>query len=140
MKGASAGQLHLLRLPEPNDPLGSAAEFYAREGVAVHPLRQGSRIPATRRGVLDATTHIRQIRAWWHANPKYNIGLAAGSYQWTCVDPAAAGQPFDWRAAVLHLGAARQPQTRSLHSTSELSAPQLAGILRTMAAAEEPRR
>ena|SRR5215212_6034863 len=40
---------------------------------------------ATRHGVLDATTDIRQIRAWWRANPKYNVGLATG-YQFDALD------------------------------------------------------
>lgn len=34
--------------------------------------------PATKNGVLDATTEPEQIKRWWAMRPHYNIGLATG--------------------------------------------------------------
>jgi hypothetical protein len=58
--------------------LGEAALRYARFGIPVFPLRPGTKVPATRNGVLDACTDARQVRAWWQ-RANYNIGLACGA-------------------------------------------------------------
>lgn len=59
--------------------LGSTALWYA--GVAqwpVLPLRPGSKLPATKHGLNDATTDADQIRAWWSQHPASNIGVRTG--------------------------------------------------------------
>jgi bifunctional DNA primase/polymerase-like protein len=68
------------RLPELNMwPLPWAAYFYASCGIPVHPLRPGAKEPATAHGVNDASLDLDQIRVWWNADPRYNIGLRCGS-------------------------------------------------------------
>lgn len=72
-------RLDLTRLPELNtNTLAWAACCYARAGIPVLALRPGSKVPATKRGVDDATTDLRQIRSWWQRHPGDNIGLANG--------------------------------------------------------------
>lgn len=51
---------------------------YAKLGLAVFPLQEKDKHPATNNGCLDATTEIRQIELWWRKNPHYNIGIATG--------------------------------------------------------------
>jgi hypothetical protein len=77
------------RLPELNTwPLPWAAAFYARAGIPVHPLRPGMKVPATGRGVDDATVDLEWIRSWWQENPGYNIGLRCGvAFDVLDVDP-----------------------------------------------------
>jgi hypothetical protein len=71
--------LDLQRLPELNsEPLPWAAYFYARAGIPVHPLRSGSKVPATKNGFKDASTDLQLIRDHWRQYPHHNIGLAAG--------------------------------------------------------------
>lgn len=55
-----------------------AALAYASWGWAVFPLQPGLKVPATRHGLKDASTDTEQIREWWKANPKANIGLPTG--------------------------------------------------------------
>lgn len=45
--------------------LGAAALDYARRGWEVHPLKRGDKVPATRHGVLDATSDVGQVLDWW---------------------------------------------------------------------------
>lgn len=65
------------RLARP-EALGSAALWYARNGIACFPLKPGEKQPATRHGLHDATTDEAQIRAWWAATPQANIGIRTG--------------------------------------------------------------
>jgi putative DNA primase/helicase len=55
-----------------------AALWYARHSWYVLPLRPGSKLPATEHGFQDATTAEQKIRAWWTAEPRYNVGIATG--------------------------------------------------------------
>jgi putative DNA primase/helicase len=56
-----------------------AALWYAtHKHWHVFPLRPGSKLPATEHGFKDATTDEAAIRAWWGANPHYNVGVATG--------------------------------------------------------------
>lgn len=50
--------------------------------------------PRTRNGVLDATTDVGRIDAWWAHNPNDNIGLAAGGNGLAIldVDPKSGGE------------------------------------------------
>jgi hypothetical protein len=52
---------------------------YAARGMAVLPLRERSKIPATEHGCKDASTDTERIAAWWTANPHANIGVATGA-------------------------------------------------------------
>ena len=52
---------------------------YARKGLAVFPLCERDKRPATRNGFKDATTDLKQIEEWWSSNANYNIGIATGS-------------------------------------------------------------
>lgn len=58
--------------------LGQYALAYANMGMAVFPLVQKSKNPATKNGFLDATTDPGQIQKWWKKHPDYNIGIATG--------------------------------------------------------------
>lgn len=55
-----------------------AALHYAEMGLAVFPLKERGKEPATNNGFKDATTEERQIRFWWKKNPNYNVGIATG--------------------------------------------------------------
>lgn len=64
-------------IQQENGLLG-AALMYARLGLRVFPLRPGEKAPAITGWPEKATTGEAQIRAWWGANPAFNIGLAMG--------------------------------------------------------------
>jgi Bifunctional DNA primase/polymerase, N-terminal len=67
------------RLPELNtELLEQAAIRYARGGIPVLALKPGSKLPATKHGVHDASTDLQAIRSWWRDHPDCNIGLATG--------------------------------------------------------------
>jgi hypothetical protein len=60
------------------DERKAAAERYARIGWPVFPVCPGEKIPATKRGFLDATTDADRISYWWHRQPTANVGIATG--------------------------------------------------------------
>lgn len=51
---------------------------YARLEWEIFPLVPGQKVPITKHGVKDATSHPDTIRAWWEKWPNANIGLACG--------------------------------------------------------------
>lgn len=52
---------------------------YVRQGIAVFPLSEGSKIPLKgTSGVKEATKSESQVRSWWASGGKYNIGVALG--------------------------------------------------------------
>lgn len=55
-----------------------AALGYARRGLAVFPLAEGTKIPCIQGGFTQATTDEEQIRAFWSVRPMCNIGIATG--------------------------------------------------------------
>ena len=61
-----------------SESLAWAAYFYARAGIPVHPLQPGSKVPATKHGVDDASTDMRLVRDFWRDHPDHNIGVACG--------------------------------------------------------------
>ena len=65
------------RLSQPG-ALHSAAQWYARRGIAVFPCEPRGKRPLTRNGFKDATVDLEQITAWWTATPDANIGLPTG--------------------------------------------------------------
>ncbi len=69
--------------------LGEAAEHYASEGIAVLPLRPGSKqalLPKNGRDFSIATTDVRQVRAWWRETPEANIGVRLAASSLVVVD------------------------------------------------------
>src|SRR5215210_5567415 len=62
--------------PKDPVPLGSAALYYARQGLHVFPLQPCMKIPYRgTRGLHDATTDPDQIRGWWTSRPDSNIAI-----------------------------------------------------------------
>lgn len=57
----------------------AAALWYAEQGVHTFPCKPGEKAPATKHGVLDATTDPGVIRDWWERLPDANVGLATGN-------------------------------------------------------------
>lgn len=59
--------------------LSEWAVRFAEMGLAVFPLVQGKKKPATTHGVKDATKDVGQIKAAWKFNQDMNIGIATGA-------------------------------------------------------------
>ncbi|MFG1820383.1 bifunctional DNA primase/polymerase [Kribbella sp. NPDC049174] len=59
------------------DRLARSAHWHAARGLAVFPLRPGSKAPAVEDWPHQATTDAEQITRWWREAP-YNIGVATG--------------------------------------------------------------
>jgi hypothetical protein len=55
-----------------------AALSYARRGIPVFPCETGGKRPLTYNGFWDATTELRQVRAWWDRWPTANVGVPTG--------------------------------------------------------------
>jgi Bifunctional DNA primase/polymerase, N-terminal/Primase C terminal 1 (PriCT-1) len=60
------------------NPLYRSARTLATRGCAVFPCQPKQKLPATPRGLLDATTDLDTIAQWWAANPGYNVGVVTG--------------------------------------------------------------
>jgi hypothetical protein len=58
--------------------LGAAAVAYARRGWYVFPVAPRGKTPITKRGMLDASTDMDLVAAWWERRPQANIGVACG--------------------------------------------------------------
>ena len=113
--GRSAADAHaaaravrlLARLTEV--PLPGAAERLTAAGFAVFPCRSGEKRPLTAHGLLDATTDVEQVRAWWRRWPGANIGLPTGSISGLAIldiDRRAAGSGYATFARLLQAGLA----------------------------------
>lgn len=50
----------------------------AERGFLVFPCKPGSKEPATKNGLKDATTEADQIRLWWSRQPNLNLAVACG--------------------------------------------------------------
>lgn len=62
--------------------LALSALAYARRGWPVHPLKPGTKLPATEHGSKDATTDESTVIEWWRRWPDANIGIATGHRFW----------------------------------------------------------
>jgi len=58
--------------------LTEIAAGYAERGWPVFPCKPGEKVPATKHGLLDATTDPDRILRWWSRHPNSNIGLRTG--------------------------------------------------------------
>jgi Bifunctional DNA primase/polymerase, N-terminal len=58
----------------------TAALEYAEHGWPVLPLRPGAKIPATTRGLHDATVDLELVEQWWTERPDCNLGLRTGDW------------------------------------------------------------
>jgi Bifunctional DNA primase/polymerase, N-terminal len=66
-------------MSDTRNPRLEAALRYAAHGWPVLALVPNKKIPATRHGVLDATTSERQIIRWFDTHPDRNVGIATGA-------------------------------------------------------------
>jgi len=57
----------------------AVAQFYARHGWRVFPLKPAAKVPLTEHGCLDATRDVEQVAAWWQRWPTANVGIATGA-------------------------------------------------------------
>ena len=65
--------------PEQANPALAAALRYAQADWPVFPCMPGEKVPATRHGLLDATTDPDKITWWWSRNPERNVAIATGT-------------------------------------------------------------
>ncbi|MFC4245004.1 bifunctional DNA primase/polymerase [Gryllotalpicola reticulitermitis] len=76
--------------------LVGAALGYAASGQPVFPVAPGRKFPLTERGFLDASLELDQVRRWWSAWPRANIGLPTGViFDVVDVDHKAETSGFD---------------------------------------------
>jgi hypothetical protein len=68
-----------------SDLLQAALE-YAEAGIPVFPCEPDGKAPATTHGFKNATTNLDQIKAWWGAGQRYNIGLRPADAGWIVLD------------------------------------------------------
>jgi hypothetical protein len=59
-----------------------AALEYAEAGIPVFPCEPDGKAPATTRSFDDATIDLGQIKDWWGAGQRYNIGLRPADAGW----------------------------------------------------------
>jgi hypothetical protein len=62
-----------------------AALAYAERGWTIFPCKE-DKTPATKNGVMDATTDLKQIETWWTENPNANIALDVGGINMMVLD------------------------------------------------------
>lgn len=83
-------------LEEAPPRLADSALWYAQHyDWPVFPLKTGQKVPATPNGFKDATTDTAQIRRWWKAEPRYNIGIPTGIYA-DVIDVDVPAGTFSW--------------------------------------------
>jgi hypothetical protein len=69
-------------ITDETNPLLLAALSYARRGWPVVPLRRGDKAPDGRlapHGLNDASLEESELRAWWRASPRANVGIRTGA-------------------------------------------------------------
>lgn len=112
------GQLggHIIENPDNvgGTDIGSYAVEYATRGWPVFPLKY-DKTPATRHGVLDATTNLGQIVSWWQGTHRgASIGLRVPDDLIVIdVDPRNGGEP-NWRKLNQKFGT--MPETMMVYS------------------------
>ena len=86
------------------DELVAAALAYAAEGLRVHPLKPGTKVPMLDDWPELATTKAKLIKKWWRRWPNANVGIATGkaSDLWV-LDVDTGSHPDEARATLLDL-------------------------------------
>jgi N12 class adenine-specific DNA methylase len=82
----------------------------ALQGLAVFPLRPGSKVPLFKDWERQASTDIEQIMRWWSATPHANIAIACGPSNLLVIDLDADKTPGSTRHgqhALIKLAAGR---------------------------------
>ena len=64
---------------EHTNPVLAAALRYAQADWPVFPCMPGEKVPATRHGLLEATTDPDKITWWWSRHPEPIVAIATGS-------------------------------------------------------------
>ncbi|SDU76989.1 bifunctional DNA primase/polymerase [Jiangella alkaliphila] len=82
-----------------NNPFLDAALAAADRGWRVFPIGSGGKRPAFERWQQLATTDHQQLRSWWRATDRWNVGIATGESGLLVVDldpahGATAPEPF----------------------------------------------
>lgn len=85
------------------NPVLRQALACASNSLPVLPCHPGSKIPATPRGYLDATTDPDQIRQWFAGHPDRNLALATGAPGFDVLDIDQHGQAGDGFGALRQL-------------------------------------
>ena len=63
------------------------------QGLAVFPLRPGTKVPLVKDWELKASTDVERVTRWWSATPHANIGIACGPSGLLVVDLDADKKP-----------------------------------------------
>jgi hypothetical protein len=80
--------------------------------------------------IVGAPSYTKEIR-----DKAGKIDQYEGRYEWQWSDPDLRGGPFDWQAAMAHLGGAAPPRTPPVAPASDQpTSSRLAGLLRFVAA------
>jgi hypothetical protein len=76
--------------------LAAAAVACARRGWHVFPVVPRRKVPLTKNGLLDASTDLGLVGAWWEEYPRANIGVACGPSGLLVVDVDVADAMRAW--------------------------------------------
>lgn len=116
------------RLAAP-DALARTAGWYARNGIAIFPLRPGAKTPLIKKahpddpklqaeckracgqdghGLYDATTDITRVENWWNNTPQANIGIRTG-LRFDVVDIDGPAGVLAWADQIIHAGCPKHP-------------------------------
>jgi len=88
------------------NPVLRQALACARNKLPVLPCQPGTKVPATPRGYLDATTDPGQIRQWFAGHPDRNLALATGAPGFDVLDIDQHGEAGDGFTALRQLARA----------------------------------
>ena len=92
----------------------------ALQGLAVFPLRPGTKVPLVKDWELKASTDVEQVMRWWSTTPHANIGIACGPSGLLVVDLDADKKPGSTRhgqRSLINLAAGRDiPRTFTVAS------------------------
>jgi len=80
------------RARERSEMLDHALDL-ALQGLAVFPLRPGTKVPLVKDWELKASTDVEQVMRWWSATPHANIGIACGRSGLLVIDLDADKKP-----------------------------------------------
>jgi Bifunctional DNA primase/polymerase, N-terminal len=82
--------------------LGKAAVAYARRDWFVFPVAPRGKTPLTQRGMLEASTDVGLVAAWWEQRPTANIGVSCGASGLLVVDLDSEDAVRRWTDLAAH--------------------------------------